>query len=268
MISKPLFKQDLKSNYKILLIFMGVVAMYSVIMVSMFSMFSGENSVLTEMIRQMPEIAKAFGFDVSATVLTGYLASYLYGMILLMFPMIYTIILSNRLVARHVDKGSMAYLLATPNTRKKIVITQALFSALSLFVLVLFATVLLIIASAISYPGELEIGSFLLLNLGLYFLHLAIAGICFFASCISNESKTALGISAAAAIGFYLLQMIANMGGNFEWLKYLTLFTLFQASEIAGGSVSAFFPSLILFGVGIAFYVAGISVFTKRDLSL
>ncbi len=56
------------------------------------------------------------GFSGLVTDLTGYLASWLYGLLMFGFPMVYCIILGNRLVARQVDSGSFAYLLSTPHS--------------------------------------------------------------------------------------------------------------------------------------------------------
>ena len=47
-----------------------------------------------------------------AADLLGFMISYLYGFILLVFPMVFCILRANGLVAKYVDRGSMACLLA------------------------------------------------------------------------------------------------------------------------------------------------------------
>ena len=61
--------------------------------------------------------------NAGATML-DFVANYLYGFILIAIPMLCLVLIAVRLVARYVDQGSMAYLLATPNTRGTIVTTQ------------------------------------------------------------------------------------------------------------------------------------------------
>ena len=39
----------------------------------------------------------------------------LYGFLLVVFPMVFLILLANRLLTRYLDRGSIAFLLATPN---------------------------------------------------------------------------------------------------------------------------------------------------------
>jgi len=56
----------------------------------------------------------------------------------------------------------MVYLLATPNTRAKIIVTQAIYLLASIFVLVAIATATGIVYSSQMFPGELDIAKFLL----------------------------------------------------------------------------------------------------------
>ena len=71
--------------------------------------------------------------------------------------MIFEIIIANRLISKYVDSGSMAYLLATPNKRSKVAITQGLFMIISIGALILFIALVGIINSKIYFPGDLDI---------------------------------------------------------------------------------------------------------------
>jgi len=265
MFSLTLFKREMKANYKLLLIFMEILTMYILSIVYMFDPTS--SNAFDALVKSMPEIMKAFGMTSGGNTLIIFLSTYLYGLIILMFPMVFTIILANKLVVGYVDRGTMAYLLATPNKRVKIALTQALFLWVSIGLLITYAAVAIIISSAIMHPGALDIGKFILMNLVIYMLHIAISGICFFASCISNDTKRYFTIGAGIPIVFYLIQMLANMGGKLENLKYFTIFTLFNTNDIIAGK-SVVFPVIILGVVGIVLYGVGIFIFSKRDLSL
>ena len=266
MFSTPLIKREIKANYKLFIIFAAVLAMYISIILSMFDPAMGE--MLQGFAETMPELMAAFGMANPGSTLIEFMATYLYGFLLLVFPMVFSIILANKLVARYVDRGSMAYLLATPNTRKKIVSTQAFFLMINLALLILFVTLMGIITSEIMFPGELDITKFILINIGLFCLHICISGICFFASCIANDTKLAYSISAGVPAAFYLLQMLANMGGKLEDLKYATIFTLFDTNKTISGDSNAIWMCTILIVLGLLLYGIGIWKFTKRDLTL
>ena len=126
---------------------------------------------LNEMLEMLPEsLIKALGFDVMSTELTTFIANYIYGFLILVFPVIFTIIINNRLIAKHVDNGSMSYLLTTPNSRSKFAFNQALFSITSITLLIIAVTITAIISSNLMFPNELNINKFIYLHLYNYSL--------------------------------------------------------------------------------------------------
>lgn len=167
----------MKANITLLTIFIYVLTMYIVMIVYMFNPDSGTG--WDAIVKLMPEVMKAAGFTAGGNTLIGAVATGLYGMIVLMFPLIFTIILANKLMAGYVDRGSMAYLLATPNKRVKIALTQALSLWVNIALLISYITVAIIVSSALMHPGLLDIGKLVQMSLVLYFLHIALSGICF-----------------------------------------------------------------------------------------
>lgn len=182
--------------------------------------------------------------------------------------MIFEIIIVNKVIAKYVDSGSMAYLLATPNKRSKIAITQAIFILFSLGALIVFISLLGIISSEVYFQGDLDIKKYILMNIGLYCLHIAISGLGFFASCISNDTKLSYSISAGIPIGFFIIQLLANMGGKLENFKYFTIFTLLDTDKLIKGEATGIWMFIILLVIRLVLYIGGILRFSKRDLHL
>lgn len=267
-MSATLFKQGIKSNWKLATIFAAIMLLYMTMIVSMFN--PETQASLQKMMETMPkEMFTAFGFSLeSTTSLNSFLASYYYGFIIVMFPMIFVIMLANKLIAKLVDRGSMAYLLSTPTGRVKIAFTQAGFILFSTFVLLLFVTLAGMGICEAMFPGKLDIGAFLLMNLGAFAMFLAISGISFCCSAIFNDAKMSLAFGAGIPIAFFVIDMLANVGDKFSWLKYFTLFTLFDAGKIAAGDTWTIPFMLILAAIGVAAYAAGVVVFNKKDLPL
>jgi ABC-2 type transport system permease protein len=265
MFSLTLFKREMKANSKLLIIFIYIVSIYILSIIALYNPSS--INIFDAVIKATPGLMKAFGFVSGGNTLIGTIATDLYGMLFLMFPMVFSIILGNKLIAGYVDRGSMAYLLATPNKRVKLALTQALCLWVNIAILFIYVTAAIIISSALMHPGKLDIGKLILMNVVIYFLHIAISGICFFASCISDDTKRSFTIGAGVPIVFFLIQMLANLGGKLANLKYFTIFTLFNTSDILTGK-SVVFPILILLVIAIILYSFGIFIFSKRDLSV
>ena len=266
MINAALFRQSMKSGLKLLLLFALILTVYVSVMVTMFDPEIGK--ALEAFAKALPEIMAMVGMDTAAATLTGFLSNYLYGFIMLVFPMVYGMLLSNRLMARPVDRGSMAFLLASPNPRRRVAFTQLLVLMLNQALLIAYATALAIVCSEAMFPGELETGRYILMNAGVFFLHTALSGLCFFAACVSNESRKALAVGGGISAVFYLIRMLANMGGRLENLTYATIFTLFDPERIIAGESGALAMTGILLLIGAVLSGAGIAVFEKRDLPL
>ena len=88
-MSIPLLKREIKSNYKILLLFMGIVTLYSGIITAMYDPEVGTG--INAMAESMPEFFAAFGMENPGVTLLDFLNNYLYGFILVIIPFIYII---------------------------------------------------------------------------------------------------------------------------------------------------------------------------------
>jgi ABC-2 type transport system permease protein len=125
-----------------------------------------------------------------------------------------------------------------------------------------------IVTSAIMFSGQLEIGKFLLINLGLFCLLVFFSGLCFATACIFNEAKLANGIGMGACIAFLLLKMLSQASEKAEVIKYATPITLYQPTAIINGEANGFIGIGILLLAGIILYAVAIGSFIKKDLSL
>ncbi len=266
MISLPLFKRNMISAGKLAIIFLAVLTMYTTVIIYMFDPAMAE--MLNQYQEMMPGIMSAVGMSGSTGTLIAFINTYLYGFIMLIIPMVFEIILINKFVMKYIDNGSMALLLATPNTRRKIIITQLVSTVLSIALLLAIITAIGLVSSTAMFPGELDIQKYLQLNISIFLLHLVISGIAFLAACLFNESKGYFALGAGLPILFYLIQMIANMGEKMDYLKYCTIFTLFPGDKIVAGSNGVLSSNLILAGIGILLYTVGAIRFTKKDLPL
>ena len=81
-------------------------------------------------------------------------------------------------------------------------------------------------------------------------------------------SVLSLALGAGTATVFYLIQMLANMGGKLETLRYITLFTLFQPDKLLAGEAAGWVFAAVLGLLGTALYAAGILLFHRRDLPI
>ena len=266
-MSKVLFKVNIKSNWPIFVFITCILLLYTTVSISMFDPVNAET--MQDMLGVMPEgMVKAFGFDGLGTELTSYLGNYLYGFIFLMFPMIYTVLISNKLIARHVDSGSMTYLLTTPHSRIVIARTQAIFLTTSILLILLINVIVGIAMSELKFSGMLQIGPYLALNVITFLCILVISSIGFFFSCLFNDTKNSLAFGTAVPVIFVVLKMVSGISEKLDSLKYFTVYSLVDVDKILAGGNYPVIVSILLFIVAIIIYTISIKMFDKRSLNI
>ena len=208
-----------------------------------------------------------------------------YSIMVTLFPAIYSLISSNKLMAGQVDSGSMAYVLSTPTGRKKVVLTQMIFAIVSTCLMFVVNAVVhsavnasgpLAIAVAtggsVAVAGDLTTKMILLTNLSACAACIAVSGICFMFSGIFNRTKYSIGFSGVLVGICILAGMMGMFGalgvdslGNF---KYATLFTLYDYQSVLLGTDDWIAKTIAALAIGLAGYVIGGVRFCKKDLPL
>jgi len=261
MFSFPYFKQTVKSNFKFLLAFTVVVCVFLTVMSYVFTpqAMDGLHTITEGTI-----ISNVFSGN---GTLVGFMANSFYALMAIIFPMVYSIMVGNRMVAEKIDKGSMAGFLSTPTTRLQLIVISAVYFILSLVVMWGVTSLVGIAAANAFQPEALDIKIFLMLNTGALLYHLVISGICFCSSCIFNTSRQSLTFGAGIPLFFFVVSMFIKLSDDLDFLKYLTLNTLFDTQSILSGSGYA--GEFMIMGISaLVLYIIGIRWFQKKDLPL
>ncbi|MDO5784454.1 MAG: ABC transporter permease subunit [Eubacteriales bacterium] len=263
-MNSTLFRYSYKRAFPLWLVFTVLMCLYSFAVVRMYDPVAG--AALQALAQSLPQAMTVLGMADYGNTFTAFIVNYLYGMLMLALPMVFTILLSVRLVAQHVSRGTMAYLLASPNSRKCVTATQRNVLILDLFLMLAVCCAVTIILCEYFYPGLLAIKHFLLLTACIFALQLAFAGMCFFFSCKCRSAGRALTISAALCILFYTIRLLANLGGPFAFLRYATPYTLLDPVGILQSDLHACLLPLVLLAIAIVLFLLAGRSFRKRTL--
>ncbi|HAM63156.1 MAG: hypothetical protein A2Y20_04870 [Firmicutes bacterium GWF2_51_9] len=264
-MSWPLFKANIRANRFIWILMFLIFVMYIGIMISMFDPDQVES--MKAMMEMLPEaFVKMLQFDTFGTTLVGFIAGSLYGFLVYLFPVVLSVVVNHRVIASLVDKGSMTYLLASPNSRIKIASTQALFSILSITLYFTCVTIAGLLFSELMYPGELDLLVWVQLNLYAILNFLAIGSIGFCVSALSNESKLSLGLGIGIPVTFMILQMLGNADDRLAWIGNLSMYALFDPIKLVNGDSFVIFGSILFVIIAVILYSAGIIIFNKKNM--
>ena len=219
-----------------------------------------------------------------------------------LLPMVYVMIVANKLIAAQVSDGSMAYILSTPTNRKKVLRTQYLFLISSLFAMYLVITTGALVSEGIANiilrnsgaevpPVGYRLMRTTLYCFGSFMAIFGLSGICFGASAWCNKSNKSIAIGGGVSILCFLACVLGLFGNKvfvavgvgvkaMDFFNYLTLFTLIDTESmnltckaitgVEGGVVNLtwLWELAILFGVGVLGSLVGSIHFVKKDLPL
>ena len=261
-MNSTLFGKEFRANLPVAGIIAAVLVMYVVCVVAMYD--PELNKSLDAMMASMPELFAAFGMATQTTSLVDFLINYLYGLLLTVMPFVLILLMVNKLIVRYVDRGTMAYLLATPNSRVRIATTMAGVLLAALAALLAVTVLVEIGSSEAMFPGDLDGEALARVNAGLFALWLFLGGMC----CLFSNAGRALWVGGGLGVLFFLMQMMAQLGEDLEFLDAANPLTLYDAYGLASADASATGGAIALAVAGLALFAAAIAVFSRRDLSV
>lgn len=144
MISKPIFKQSLQSNWKLWLI---ITIVASIIISGFIISYDAAGYA------SIAEAAEGTAFSNILSTLTSLLGSLenFYKLIAVILGIVYVVFTANNLVVNEVDSGSMAYTLSTPIKRSSVIFTKSLYLILSVVLMYTVISLAGLTASQLNY---------------------------------------------------------------------------------------------------------------------
>ncbi len=285
-ISKPLFKQSMKSLLGLWIAMMVGSALIFVVI----NLAIGSKNLFTNIdMDSVSEYVKAeglswlkilgllekMGFNLSRIQimsqidLNSILNELVYKIAGVLLPMIYVMIAANKLIAAQVSDGSMAYILSTPTNRKTVVRTQYIFLLMTVACMYVAITIAAVASEGISFviakannPDKSAMWNpsvTLLFCLGSFLSMFALSGICFGASAFFNKSSNSVTVGGGVCILSFLSCILGLFGNQvfvavgigvkaMSFFNYLSIFTL-----VDNTSMSAFAKALMGYDVAISF---------------
>lgn len=259
-----IFKKEMKQGGLPLAIWTAATAFMIMICVLIFPQMKDQMSAVTDMFANMGGFTAAFGMDqVSFGEIMGFYAIEC-GNILGIGAGFYAAYIGISILAKEEKDRTAEFLLTHPVSRMRVLIEKLL----AVFVQLVIFNLAVVICAVLSFGiiGEdIAWKEFLLLHLAFFVLQIEIACICFGVSAFLHRSGIGIGLGLAAL--FYFINIVHNISGSAEFLKYCTPFAYADASNIVANARidgGLFLLGLVLSLVGIA---AGFIKYIKKDIS-
>lgn len=258
-----IFKQEIKSQKIAITIWSLSIGLLIAMCVLMYPDMESQMDGVNDMFSSMGNFTAAFGMDqLNFGTLVGFYAVE-GGNILGIGGAFFAAIIGITALMKEEKERTAEFLLTHPVSRVK-VISEKLFSVISIIVLLNLVVFGCTLASIVMIDEEIFWKELLLFQLAYLLMQFEIAGICFGISAFLRKSGIGLGIGIAALM--YFLNILANISEDAEVLKYITPFGYTEGSDIINNGelkVEYIIPGMIFMVIGI---IVAYVKYSKKDI--
>ena len=261
-----MFIRELKANFKNFCLWAVITMIVYLLIFLVYPSIIDDMDVnsLNDMIKMFPEdLLKAFNMDISSLESAyGWLKSEGFVFILLIVGC-YAGILGSTILLKEESDKSIEYLGTLPIKRKSIVLSKSIVGLIYIISLTLVIGIFNYIGLCLS--GDFDKKQYVLLSFTPIFSSVVIFFICMFLSTFFNKTKKMLGISLGIVLFSYILNTLASLSTNTEFLKYFSAFTL---SDIRNVILNKTYNMNLLAGcftISIVFLIFTIIRYDKKE---
>jgi beta-exotoxin I transport system permease protein len=227
-----------------------------------------DNPDLNELVQSYPEALKAFisfGGTVDYVSGAGYLGSELFSFMVPLLFLVAAIGNGAGAIAGEEERGTLDPLLATPVTRRQVVLEKA--TALALELVALGAVLWLALwLGALAVGMEISAANLAAATLAAVLLAAAYGVLALALGAATGRRALAVGVTAAAAVAAYLVASLANLVQALESLRPLSPYYHYAASDALRSGIDVGHMAVPL-AIVVAATAAAVVAFDRRDVA-
>ncbi|MBH5319730.1 ABC transporter permease subunit [Paenibacillus sp. GSMTC-2017] len=262
-----LFWREMKASRKSLILWIiGIVVMVGGGM-SKFAGLSESGDAMNDLMADMPKALQAIfginGLNISSP--TGYFGIlFLY---LIMMAAVHASMLGANIIAKEERDKTSEFLLVKPISRSRMLAFKLLATVVNviLFNLTMLVSAIAVVGSFAEGGAGSVVADIVPLILGMLLVQLMFVSIGVALASSSRKPKRAVALSAGIMMLTFLLSIIIETSGGLVYLRYLTPFQYFEASNIINDGIDPVFVALSILIVVLAL-IFGWKSYNRRDL--
>ena len=260
-----IFLRELKANFRSLIIWAGIVILFSV---AGFAKFTGyaENPELLAVLNSMPPALMA-AFNMNAFNLTT--VSGFFGVMFTFFAILLSIasaIWGSDIISKEERDKTVEFALTLPIRRSSLITAKTLAAFVNCVALLLVAWGISLL-NVVKYNPGIDFYRFVALGmLALFIIQIIFLAVGIFLGCAMKQHKRASSIAVSILLGTYFISIISGLKEDWEFLKYVTPFKYFDPAQMLHESTIDL--TFVALSVGIiAVLIAGAyATYSRRDL--
>lgn len=253
-----------KSN---VIVFVAISVILSFYMSTIMMMFDPNTTdAMMAYIEVLPEaLVRALNFQMVDFSFLGFLSGYYYGFLAMTFPLIFSMMYMYKVLAKSMDDHSITHFLTSGQSRGNhllhVVVTYVGLLTIMITVLVTLSYVI----TPAMFEGVVLDARFLMINVYLLIFHLMMGMVMLTASALIPTASVALGTIIGLPLLSMGFDMVARLGEELSWLRFVSFHTLFSADKVVLNQSIAFELTLMTL-IGIACLTLTWIRFKRRDI--
>ncbi|MEG3595050.1 MAG: ABC transporter permease subunit [Chloroflexota bacterium] len=230
--------------------------------------FDAFGDMFFEMIETMPQgfraLIKASGEYASEEM--GYLAVGFREPIYLIIILSFVIASSSSAIAKEIERGTIFLLLSRPVSREEFFLAKLATTFIGTVLLLCFAILGTWLGSLVFGVNGIDYDLVFKIQINVFFLSLAVAGIGYLISSILSEGGKTLALSSGVTVLMFFIEFLADSLPSIDWIGYVSVFHYYEPSILVNSESLSWGNLSVLIIVGFIGLILATIMFKRRDI--
>lgn len=265
---RSVFLKSLRDNAHSLLWWVFGVVAYIIFIMLFYPTLQQNAELLNQYMETFPEafLAAFMGEFRDITSPSGFLASYVFTLIMPVIILVYAIIAGADAIAGEEDRGTLDLLLANPISRTRVYLEKLAFIAVGVSVICI-ATWVSVAVGALPVDMPLNLWTLTAACAGLALLGLSFGVLGLAVGAATGKKGMAGGVGAAVGLFSYLMSSFAPSVPVLKPYRVVSLFYLYGGAESLETGLNPVYVG-VLVAFTLVCLIAGLIFFNRRDLAV
>jgi ABC-2 type transport system permease protein len=260
-----IFLHELRSNFKSLLIWSGIVFLFNLVGFSKFSAFYNNPELLSIVNSMPPAMISALSMNAfNLTTVTGF-----FGIMIVYFGLILAIsaaMWGSDIISKEERDRTVEFSLTLPVTRSRVVTAKTAAAAVNCVILLLVTWGATLFGARNFNPDSNFYHFVSIAILAFFLLQMIFLALGIFLGCALKKYKLAGSVAIAVILVAYFTSILSGLNKDLDFLKYFTPFKYFEAAAMLRDSRLEWTFVLLSIGIIIALLIGAYTTYKKRDL--
>jgi ABC-2 type transport system permease protein len=260
-----IFLRELKANFRSLLIWGGIVIVFSVTGFSKFAAYEGNPELIAILDGMPPALLTAFNMNAfNLTTITGF-----WGVMFNYFALILSVaavMWGTDIITKEERDKTVEFSLTLPVRREQIISAKALAAFVNCIGLLLITWGISLL-NASNYQTNSEFYEFVSLSmLAFFLLQMTFLAIGILLGCALKRYKQASSIAVGIILGTFFLSILSGLNKDLDFLKYFSPFKYFDPGTLLHKTQIELLYVWIIAGIVIVSLAGAYLTYKRRDL--